>query len=294
MILLVVPGVTAVAASLAAALLHRRLRPAVAVPTLTLLSTLSALAVLWSLILLVVGFVGHVAWISERAAWCRSLAHAHDAIPPAAGIAAGVALAASALSIIRHERGRPRVDGAAVSDTELVVLPSDDPTAYAVPGRPGHIVVSVGMIRALDEPERRVLLAHERAHLQHRHHRYLRVADLGAAAVPLLRPISDRVRFATERWADEVAADAVGDRTLAARAITRAALATTSAGVSPALAMATLGVPARVDALLEEQRATGRRITALSVTSLIALVTVAGSTVQFHHLLAFAAQLCGD
>jgi hypothetical protein len=293
-ILLVVPGVTAVAASLAAALLHRRLRPAVAVPILTLLSTMGALAVLWSLVLLVVGFVGHIAWISERAAWCRALAHAHDAIPPAAGVAAIVALVASALSIIRHERARPRVDAAMVGDAELVVLPSDDATAYAVPGRPGHIVVSVGMIRALDEGERRVLLAHERAHLRHRHHGYVRVTELVAAAVPLLRPIRERVRFATERWADEVAADEVGDRTLAARAIARAALATTAAGVGPTLAMAALGVPARVDALLDESRPAARRMAALTATSLIALVAIAGSTVQFHHLLAFAARLCLD
>ena len=293
MILLVIPGVVAVVASLAAALLHRRLRPAVAVPVLTMLSTMSALAVLWSLALLAVGFVGHIAWISERAAWCRALAHAHDAIPPVAGIAAIGALAASVLSIVRHERRRPRLDAAVHGDHELVVLPGDEPTAYALPGRPGHIVVSVGMIRALDDAERRVLLAHERAHLRHSHHRYLRVADLVAAAVPLLRPISDRVRFATERWADEVAADTVGDRTLTARAITRAALATTSAGISPALAMAALGVPARVDALLDEEPPSRRRLTALTITSLVALVTVTGSTVQFHHLLAFAARLCG-
>lgn len=294
MILLVVPGAVAVVASLAAALLHRRLRPAVAVPVLTILSTVSALAVLWSLALLVVGFVGHVAWISERVGWCRALAHAHDAIPPAAGIAALVAIVASVHSIVRHERRRPRLDHAVDGDHELVVLPDDEPTAYALPGRPGHIVVSVGMIRALDEPERRVLLAHERAHLQHGHHRYLRVADVAAAAVPLLRPISDRVRFATERWADEDAADAVGDRTLTARAIARAALATPRGRAAPALAMAASGVPARVGALLDEPPTGRRRITALTVTSIVAVVAVAGSTVQFHHLLAFASHLCGD
>lgn len=293
MILLVVPGVTAVAASLAAALLHRRLRPSVAVPVLTMLSAMSALALLWSFALLVVGFVGHIAWISERVAWCLALAHAHDAVPPAAGIAAIVVLTASAFAVVRHECRRLRLDAAFECDDELVVLPSDDPIAYALPGRPGHIVVSVGMLRALDEAERRVLLAHERAHLHHRHHRYLRVAELVAVAVPLLRPIRDRVRFATERWADEVAAGAVGDRTLTARAIARAALATNSATGTPVLAMAALGVPARVDALLDESPVGRRRLTTLTWITLIALVTVMGSTVQFHHLLAFAARMCG-
>lgn len=293
MILLVVPGAIAMTAGLVSALLHRRLRPAVAVPVLTISAAMSALAVMWSLLLLAVGYLGHVAWIAERFAWCRTLAHAHDAIPPGAGIVAIIVLAASALSILRHERRRPRVDVAFTGDEELIVLRSDDPTAYAVPGRPGHIVVSVGMIRALDESERRVLLAHERAHLRHRHHRYVRVADLSAAAVPLLHPISRRVRFATERWADEVAADVVGDRALAARAIARAALATTSASVSPALAIAALGVSGRVDALLDERRSGRRAASVLGVASLVALVTVAASTVQFHHLLTFAAGLCG-
>ena len=293
MILLIVPGAVAVSAGLVSALLHRRLRPAVAVPVLTISAAMSALAVVWSLSLLVVGYLGHVTWFAERLAWCRTLAHAHDAIPPAVGIAAMVALAASVLSVLRHERRRPRVDLAFSGDEELIVLGSDDPTAYAVPGHPGHIVVSVGMIRALDESERRVLLAHERAHLRHRHHRYVRIADLVAAAIPLLHPISRRVRFATERWADEVAAEVVGDRALAARAIARAALATTSASVSPALAIAALGVPGRVDALLDERGGDRRATSVLTVASLVVLVTVAASTVQFHHLLAFAAGLCG-
>lgn len=292
MIILVIPSVAAVAATLVAAFGHRRLAPAVAVPVLTGLSTMSALAVLWSLALLVVGFVGHIAWISERAGLCRAVAHAHDAIPPAAGIAAIGALAASTLSVFRHELHRPRMDAALDGNHELVVLPGDEPIAYAVPGRPGHIVVSVGMIRTLDIAERRVLLAHERAHLRLGHHRYLRVADLLTAAVPLLRPISERVRFATERWADEVAADVVGDRMLTARAITHAALATSSAGSTPVLAMAALGVPARVDALLDEQPVGRRWTTTLSITSLVALITVAGSTVQLHHLLVFASRLC--
>jgi hypothetical protein len=48
---------------------------------------------------------------------------------------------------------------------------------------------------------------------------------VAAAANPLLRPLIDLVDTATERWADEEAALAVGDRELAARAVARAALA---------------------------------------------------------------------
>lgn len=287
-----VPAVISVAASLGAALLHRRLRPALAVPVLTFLATTSAVTVLSSLTLLALGFVGHIAWVAERFAWCREFAHSHHGVSAPIGFAATAALVVAVLSIVRKERRRPRTGRSSVVDRELVVLPGSHATAYAVPGNPGHIVVSAGMLRALDNQERRVLFAHERAHLHHKHHRYLRLSELAATGVPLLRPVSERIRFATERWADEVAASAVGDRTLAARAIARAALATTP-GPSPALAMAALGVPARVSALLEDSSARTHVGAATIGLVAVALLAVGGSTVQFHHLVAFAKSICG-
>lgn len=292
MTFLILPAIISVAASLTAALFHRQIRPALAVPVLTFLTTTSAITVLSSLTLLVFGFVGHIAWVAERFAWCRDLAHSHEEVSTPIGLTATAALSVAVLSMVRNERRRPRTNRSPVVDSELVVLPGSHATAYAVPGNPGHIVVSAGMLRALDDQERRVLLAHERAHLRHKHHRYLRLSELSATSVPLLRPVSKRIRFATERWADEVAASAVGDRRLAARAIARAALATTP-GPSPALAMAALGVPARVNALLEDSSARSHVGTATIGLTAIALLAVGGSTVQFHHLLAFAESLCG-
>lgn len=288
----ILPAVISLTASLGAGLLHRQLRPAIAVPVLTFLATTSAITVLSSLTLLALGFVGHIEWVAERFAWCRDLAHSQEGVSALIGFAATVALSVAVLSIVRHERRRPRTNRSSVVDSELVVLPGNHATAYAVPGKPGHIVVSAGMLRALDNQERRVLLAHERAHLHHKHHRYLRLSELSATGVPLLRPVSERIRFATERWADEVAASAVGDRRLAARAIARAALATTP-GPPPALAMAALGVPARVNALLEDSSARSHAGTATTGLVAIALLAVGGSTVQFHHLMAFAKTLCG-
>ena len=73
---------------------------------------------------------------------------------------------------------------AALSATggELVVLDDVDHQAYAVPGRPGRIVVSSGLLRALTAAERRGVLAHERAHLRHHHHVHHTAAQLAAAA----------------------------------------------------------------------------------------------------------------
>ncbi|MFD0504110.1 hypothetical protein ACFQ0G_16340 [Streptomyces chiangmaiensis] len=71
-----------------------------------------------------------------------------------------------------------------------------------------------------------MLLAHERAHLAHRHAFLATAVTLAAAADPLLAPVRTTVTFLVERWADERAADVVGDRSTTARALARAALTT--------------------------------------------------------------------
>jgi len=122
--------------------------------------------------------------------------------------------------------------------------------AYTLPGMPCRIVITAGMLRALSQPERQVLLAHERAHASSLHYLFTTVARLAAAANPLLRPVAAAVGYTVERWADERAAAATGDRQLAARAIAHAALAATAAPPRrAAAASAVLGavtIPARM------------------------------------------------
>ena len=69
------------------------------------------------------------------------------------------------------------------------------------------------------------------------------------AAMPVLAPLNARLRFAVERWADEDAANEIGDRALVACAIARAALASQS---TPrlGLAIADAGVVERVQIML--------------------------------------------
>jgi beta-lactamase regulating signal transducer with metallopeptidase domain len=105
------------------------------------------------------------------------------------------------------------------------------------------------MLRSLDPQERRVLIAHERSHLRRRHHRYIHLTELAVAAVPVLAPLNDRLRFAVERWADEDAAHEIGDRATVASAIARAALASQSAPQF-GLAIADSGVVERVQIML--------------------------------------------
>jgi beta-lactamase regulating signal transducer with metallopeptidase domain len=158
------------------------------------------------------------------------------------------------------------------------------------------------MMRALSHPERRVLLAHERAHASGLHYLFTTAARLAAAANPLLRPVAAAVSYTVERWADERAAAVAGDRRLAARAIATAARAATAAPprrAEPAAALAAVArpcgrrgagpVPRRVAALLSPPP----QPRLLLLVAAVLLVAVAGASAleaarELHGLLDYA------
>ncbi len=149
-----------------------------------------------------------------------------------AGALAGILLTAAAVTattfLIRWCRGLAdayREAGQLPGRRQPVVLDDQAASAYALPGRPGRIVVTAGMLKALDDTGQAALLAHERAHLAGFHHLYTSAARLAAAANPLLRPAARAVEYTVERWADEEAAEVIGNRRLVAHAVGRAALA---------------------------------------------------------------------
>jgi Zn-dependent protease with chaperone function len=112
----------------------------------------------------------------------------------------------AAASRFRHEVGAAR--------GEVVVAALGEPEALALSS--GVIVLTLDVIRTLRPDERRAVLAHERAHLQHGHHRYRRAAALLAVSNPLLRRLPATIGDLTERWADEEAASATSRATTAA------------------------------------------------------------------------------
>lgn len=277
----------ALLAGLVAGLVHRHLRPAFAAGLLTLLIAVAATATAVLVGLFAALFLIQLLPVGTPLDRCLAIARSHE-MPSWLGAGALVALLGMAVSLgsaVRRLPPRLRDDHG-----PLVVLPVDEPTAFAVPGRPGHVVVSAGMLRRLDGDERRVLLAHERAHLRRHHHRYLWVASIAAAVAPPLQPLRRRIRFATERWADEEAAGEVGDRRLVARTIARAALA--QSDLAPTMALAGFGVRARVDALLEQPKARGAGHLAGFTGLLVAVVGLTSSTVQVHHVAALLDHLC--
>lgn len=212
----------------------------------------------WVTILSMLGFtlVGQIPEVAEEGHWSPHVLAAHTPLdrPVTATCVLAVVACAVALAVTSWRRVRVLIDAwrecrdlPAAGD--LAVVDDPVPAAFALPGAPGRIVVSSGMLQALDGAERRALLAHERAHLRHRHHLFLLVFQLTAAVNPLLRPLTHAGAFALERWADEEAVATVADRRLVARAVARAALAAKRA---PQPDMAATGgpVPQRVKALL--------------------------------------------
>ena len=164
------------------------------------------------------------------------------------------------------------------------------PTAFAVPGRHPHVVVSTGMLDLLDADERRAMLAHERAHLRHHHHRFIIATEVAAAMLPPLRPAARRVRFATERWADQDAAREVGDPKVVARAIARAALARSEPS-RPALALVGSDVAARIQALTRDLIGSPAERVSLAVVMPMAVAAIAVA-VQAHHVVEFVRTFC--
>jgi Zn-dependent protease with chaperone function len=289
--LLLLPFAVALAAGYGAAVAQRRLPPHVATWFLTVLAVAIGLAALCAVGLVTFGFVAQHPF-DGLLGWCHDIYEPHDAVPTPLGITAMGAFAFMAIRTwrVRHHRAHLL---ALIGPDPVEIVATAAPIAFAAPGRPGQIVISTGMLRALDADELRVLFAHENAHLEHRHHRFLSVVELAAAAVPMLRPLLTQLQFATERWADEEAAEAVGDRELVAQAVARAALATFDHANTPALSLTGSGVPARIEALrAEPPHWHGRAKVACAAVAGFVVVGLAGSTMQLHHLVQFAIHIC--
>lgn len=142
--------------------------------------------------------------------------------------------------------------GGSRSAGHLVVVDDDRLDAFTIPGPGGRVIITAGLLAALSAKEQQVVLAHEMTHLRYRHVWWRLAADLAAAINPMLRPTATAVAHATERWADEAAAVATGDRRLVARTVARVALAQRGPGLGARLRAAVTGgdVPRRVRALL--------------------------------------------
>lgn len=255
-----VPLAAAACFGLAGPAVARRLPPRDATWALSAGGTLAALSSLAVLVLLGSVLVGQEPDVARHGHWSVTALRAHapvDRDVAAAALIAAVVLGALALvaggrrasmlySAYRSSRALAGTAG------ELVVIPDEGAAAYAVPGRPGRIVVSQTLLAALPARERQAVIEHERAHLAYAHHWHLAAVNLAASLNPWLIPLRAAAQKSAERWADEAAASAVGDRRVVARALANAALLGTNGRATPALSAASHAVPERVAGLLQE------------------------------------------
>ncbi|MFH7596729.1 M56 family metallopeptidase [Streptomyces racemochromogenes] len=254
-------------AGLGADPLARRLEPRLATWLLTAAGLLLAASSTLVLGLLALAGLVRIPLVDALKGYAPAVVARQDPAAWPAALAGAVLLTFAVLAAVRLAARRAGALWSAA--LEAACLPGSGPVvvtdgpgaeAYTVPGLPGRIVVTHGMLDALDPAGHEILLSHERAHLRHHHYAFVSLTQLAAAANPLLRPLASAVGYTVERWADEHAARHTGDRRAVAETVARAAVAakhSRSPRRLPGAALGILGrrprpglVPRRVAALL--------------------------------------------
>ena len=184
-----------------------------------------------------------------------------------------------------HARAALLVGRAIAGQARTVMLDDPRPAAYCVAGRPAAIVVTSGALAVLDPPQLRAVLAHESAHLAHRHHVLATVTRGLAAAfpgVPLFTRGAAEVARLTEMAADDTAARASGRPALVTALIaiaTGAAVSSTgslgAAVPAGAMAAAARAVPDRVERLLRPSSPARSAAFAAALTLTLAVLAAA-------------------
>lgn len=301
------PLLLSLIAPLGARPLSERCEPRLATWLLTASALVLGTASTISLALLAATGLIRIPQLAGLGHWSAHTAQHDDPAQLSIALIAGLLLGGAVLTAARMLWRRARTLAAAALDAACmptrdgtVIVEDETPDAYALPGLPGRVVVSSGMLDTLDETEHGILLAHERAHLTAHHYAFVALAQLGASANPLLRPFATAVTYTIERWADENAAITTGDRRRVARTVGKAALATrhTSARAT-GTALGFLGlrnrggplaragpVPRRVAALLASPLRWHPVLTAATASVLVAtMLATAEATHDLHRLL---------
>jgi len=295
------PLLLSLAAPFAARPLSERCEPRLATWLLTATAIVLGTASTISLGLLAVTGLIRIPQLAHLGHWSSHSAQHDDPAQLSVALLAGLLLGGAVLTAARmlwrrvHTLAAAALDAACMPTRDgTVIVENEAPDAYALPGLPGRVVVSTGMLHTLDETEHGILIAHERAHLTAHHYAFVAVAQLGASANPLLSSFATAVTYTIERWADENAATTTGDRRRVARTVGKAALATRQAPVrAVGSALGFLGlhgrrgplasagpVPRRVAALLAPPLG---RHNALATTTAAVLMTTLLATAEAAH-----------
>ena len=298
------PVLMAAAMGISSRWVTHRLPPSTATKLLTFGAVVTAGACSFSLGVMAFLLVADVPFAAGLGHWSVGTLKADDQVPLAASVAGALGsllvIVLLATVLWRHVRAvlsaRDHCSRIGGEPGRLVVLESERADAYALSAGRGRIVVTRRLLQGLSAAERRALLAHERAHLEHHHQRYRHAVAIAAALCPLLVPMRGAIEYATERWADEAAAEEIANRTLVATTLARTSVLVSA--VAPrrppfALAGATGPVVRRVKALLlpapRQRPLLVLAVLAVTVLALVAALDVRSDT---EHLLEMACIVC--
>ena len=288
------PLLAAFLLALLATAFHRRWPPTIAARYLVVVIAVLLIAAVPTVVLVALTFVIHIPIVGEHVRWCTHVVGHHDQVPTWLGVvdAALLLVGVTRMGRVLADHRRLACHASGEHHRGCVEI-DDDPGVWAVtlPGSAGRIVVSSGMITAIDERETEVVIAHERAHARFRHDRYILFGELAAALVPPLRWLTSRLRFSVERWADEAAAEECGDRRFVAHTIGRVALIASPVGLAPGFVGS--GVVGRVRLMLAPPVVRVCRGWLFTIGAGSALV-VASALFQWHHLGALMSSFCHD
>ncbi len=269
-----------------------RLHPRIGAVALVLSAVSVAVASVWTISVPAFAFLIH-STSGGFADWCRSLIGQNE-VPTWLGLPSSVLLVTILARVAVRWRSLRRAARTLPGGDRITVVDQIEPFAMTTPGRSGRVIVSTGLMNALTPLERCAVIAHEEAHLDRRHDRYLLLADLASTAIPIVSPLNRLMCRSLERWADEVAADEVGNRGIVARALEIAARSTVGL---PALgsAMGHAEVLARLEALdgpapINRVTFTGGVLIGLSLGA--TALNLAGTGFQFHRLLELLVHVC--
>jgi Peptidase family M48 len=259
----------------------RMIQPALATRLLGGVCVAAVASLLWVAALAAVTAVAQIPLVARLGDWSPELLRSADPVPRvfavACVIAAGSALAAGLWAVSSRARGLADMRRS-VGDSQLTVIEDSRIVAFATPVRGGRVVLTTGALRALPPDERQALLAHEEAHLRHHHYWWVSAAEIAAVMCPPFRATARRVGESAERWADEDAAVAVGDRRVVARALARTALNGSSPRPSGAVSANGGPMVMRVRAMLDPPPSR-RLLPASALVVLLALSFITAWTV---------------
>lgn len=172
-------------------LIHRRLHPRVSAVVLAAnvvwISTVGVIGI-W---LLSLRYLAHVRWLADRFWWCSMIVSEHGTVSKWVGLPAAAATLAGIVRAVRFCLLQRTLRSAGLRGTSIVT--SDDVFAFAVPGPDTATIVSSGLGRQLGPTEQQVVFAHERAHAEYRHDRYLTIGRAAEAVLPIMWPLTRRL-----------------------------------------------------------------------------------------------------